>query len=236
MSGSLVSVITPFFNAAPHLAEAIDSVLAQAHRPLELLLVDDGSTDGSLAVARRLAGTSEDVRLLRLARNLGPAAARNAALRQARGTYLTFLDADDLMLPDRLAFQIEYLRAHPDVDVVVGAAECVLEPGVDPPPWLQGPAAARRYRYPYSMTMLAPREVFDRVGPFDPSYRVGEDTEWMFRAVAAGMVIAKLDRVLIHRRIHGANLTYRAEEMRSAIERTVLGFVRDRIAERKHGP
>jgi GT2 family glycosyltransferase len=86
------------------------------------------------------------------------------------------------------------------------------------------------------MTMLARREVFDRVGLFDPSYRVGEDTEWMFRAVAAGMVIAKLDRVLIRRRIHGANLTYRAEEMRSAIERTVLRFVRDRIAERKHGP
>lgn len=230
-----MSVITPFFNAGPYLAEAIASVLAQDYRPLELLLVDDGSTDDHADVIAPFADASAHVRLLRLPSNQGPAAARNAGLREARGELLTFLDADDLMLPDRLSVQAAYLEAHADVDVVVGTAECVLEPGVAPPHWLRAMGAASRHLYRYAMTMLAPRRVFDRVGAFDPSYRVGEDTDWMLRARAAGVVVGAVDRVLIRRRIHGANLTYRTEEMQAAIHRTVLRLTRDRIAKRRHG-
>ena len=229
-----VSVIVPFFDPGPFLAEAVASVLAQDYRPLELLLVDDGSTDGHAAAAARLAEASAQVRLLRLPFNQGPAAARNAALREARGDIVTFLDADDLMLPGRLAYQTGYLEAHPRVDVVVGLAECVLAPGAPPPDWLRATDAKDGHRYHNAMTMLAPRRIFDRVGAFDPSYRVGEDTEWMLRARAAGVVIARVDRVLIHRRIHGANLTYRTAELRAAIHRIVLRLARDRISARRH--
>jgi glycosyltransferase involved in cell wall biosynthesis len=230
LSDGLVSVITPFFNARPYLTEAVESVLAQSYRPLELLLVDDGSTDGSADCIAHLADTHDGVRLLRLSHNQGQAAARNAALLRARGEFLTFLDADDVMMPDRLAFQIDYLVTHRDVDVIIGSAEYVLEPGVAPPEWLRGPVAASRSRHRDPMTMLARRGVFDRVGLFDTSYRVGEDTEWVFRATAAGVGITKVDRIVIRRRIHGANLTYRAEEMRGAIRRIVLRSVRERIA------
>jgi glycosyltransferase involved in cell wall biosynthesis len=234
--GLAVSVITPFFNAGPYLTEAVASILAQDYRPLELLLVDDGSTDGSADRAARLAEDSGEIRLLRLPSNQGPAAARNAALREARGELVTFLDADDLMLPGRLSCQTTYLESHPGVDVVVGVAECVLEPGVAPPPWLRGMGATDRHRYHHAMTMLAPRRVFDRVGAFDPSFRVGEDTDWMLRARVAGLVVARVDRVLIRRRIHGANLIYRTEEMRAAIHRTVLRLARQRLVERRSRP
>lgn len=235
MSAS-VSVIIPFFDVGPYLAEAVASVLAQDYRPLELLLVDDGSTRNHGDAAARLARTSMQVRLLQLRSNQGPAAARNAALREARGELLTFLDADDLMLPGRLSFQTAYLESHPEVDVVAGEAECAVAPGVTPPEWLRALEATGRHRYPYAMTMLARRRAFERVGAFDPTYRVGEDTDWMLRAGAAGVVVARVERVLIRRRLHGANLTYRTEELRTAVHRSVLRLARDRIAARRRGP
>ena len=230
VSGALVSIITPFFNARPYLGEAIQSVLAQRYTPIELLLVDDASSDGSADSVTGLIAGHENIRLVRLSRNGGQAAARNVALRAARGEFVTFLDADDVMLPDRIAFQVEYLLTHPEVDIVIPAAEYMVEPDVEPPDWLRQHPMANRRRNP--MTMLARRTIFDRFGLFDPSYRVGEDTAWLLRVAARGVVIAWVDRILTRRRFHGANLTYRTEDMRKAIERTVLQLVRDRVGER----
>jgi glycosyltransferase involved in cell wall biosynthesis len=232
VKGGLVSVVIPFYNPGAYLAEAVASVLGQAYRPLEVLLVDDGSTDGSADVAARLAGSGAPVRLLRLATNQGPAAARNAGLRAARGDYVTFLDADDLMVADRLAIQTAHLAAHQTVDAVVGLADNVLEPGVVPPVWLRWIGTGIRPDYAYAISVLTYRGVFDRVGLFDPALRVGEDTDWMLRARAAGVRIARIDRVLLRRRIHGANLSYRTAEMRAAAHRSVLRLARQRIAQR----
>jgi glycosyltransferase involved in cell wall biosynthesis len=231
VSDGLVSVITPFFNARRYLGEAIESVLAQSYAPIELVLVDDGSSDGSADSVAGLIASHTSIRLLRLPQNGGQAAARNVALRAALGKFVTFLDADDLMLPGRVAFQVDYLLERPGVDIVIPAAEYLLEPGVDPPDWLRQGPVPNRGRNP--MTMLARRTVFDRLGLFDPSYRIGEDTDWLLRAAARGAVIASVDRVLTRRRLHGANLTYRAEDMRKAIQRMVLHLVRDRIADRR---
>ncbi len=232
MSDGLVSVVIPFYNPGVYLAEAVASVLGQAYRPLEVLLVDDESTDGSADVAARLAGSAAPVRLLRLATNQGPAAARNAGLRASRGDFVTFLDADDLMVADRLVVQTAHLRAHPTVDAVVGLADNVLEPGVVPPVWLRWVGTGAHPGYAYAMSVLTHRRVFDRVGLFDPALRVGEDTDWMLRARAAGVRIARIDRVLLRRRIHGANLSYRTEEMRAAAHRSVLRLARQRITQR----
>lgn len=225
----LVSVIVPVFNAARFLAEAITSVLRQDHRPLEIVVVDDGSTDGSAAVASGRAEAHAEVRLIRRPRNAGPADARNAALAGARGDLIGFLDADDRMAARRLSFQVDYLRRRPEIDVVIGSEEVQLEPGVTPPAWVRRPPETWPRHYP--MSMLVRRPVFDRVGAFDERLRVGSDADWLYRAAAAGATIALLDRVMVHRRIHGENLTYRTDELR----RTILRSLRGCIVRRRSG-
>lgn len=109
---ALVSIITPVYNAARWLPETLASVRAQTLTDWEQILVDDGSTDASIAIAE--AASHEDTRFrpLRTPRNLGPSAARNLAIDAARGRFIAFLDADDLWLPEKLARSVEWLTAH----------------------------------------------------------------------------------------------------------------------------
>jgi glycosyltransferase involved in cell wall biosynthesis len=106
-----VSVVTPVWNAAATLAETVASVRAQGFEDWELILVDDASTDGTPELARALADPDPRIRILTLAENGGPAAARNAGIRAARGRYIAFVDADDLWRPQKLARQIGFMRA-----------------------------------------------------------------------------------------------------------------------------
>src|SRR5262245_57597408 len=98
----LVSCVVPVFNGELYLREALDSILAQSYRPLEIIIADDGSTDGSLAIAREF---SADVRYVRHS-TAGPAATRNLGLRAARGQFVAFLEADDLWHPDKVLRQM----------------------------------------------------------------------------------------------------------------------------------
>lgn len=122
----LVSVVTPFYNAERFLAETIESVLAQTYASWELLLVDDGSDDGSATIARHYAG--RDPARIRLLghegeRRRGASATRNVALAAARGDYVAFLDADDIWLPEKLAYQTAALNRVPGVGMVYGPTE-----------------------------------------------------------------------------------------------------------------
>ena len=120
MSGSVprVSILMTVFNAAPFVGTAIDSVLAQSYHDWELVIVDDGSTDGSTAIL----STYQDprIRVTLLAQNIGRTPALRRAFAMARGTYYAVLDADDVSRKDRLARQVEYLDGHPDV-VLIGS-------------------------------------------------------------------------------------------------------------------
>lgn len=124
MDQTLVSVIMPFYNVAPYLGEAVESVLRQTDARWELLLADDGSSDGSTAIAEGYAGTfPEKIRLLRHggAVHRGTVATRNLAIAEARGDYLAFLDADDVWLPGKLTYQISLARRHPQAALICGA-------------------------------------------------------------------------------------------------------------------
>lgn len=224
----LVSVIVPFHNSEPYLAEAVQSILAQTYRPLELLLVDDGSSDGSARIATSLASKHAELRLVHLAENLGPAAARNRGLAEARGSLITFLDADDSMLRERLAWQVRYLTEHPEVDLVLCAEELAVEPDAPPDTIRRRDARGPGPRF-HTMSMMVRRRTFKMVGGFDPSYRVAEDLDWLFRAAAAGLVVGKLDRVLTRRRMHLGNLSYRTHEIKAGIIRSL----RQRLHERR---
>src|SRR4051812_27035882 len=115
MPAGLVSVITIFLDGERFLAEAVDSLLAQTYADWELLLVDDGSSDGSTAIARAYAaGRPERIRYLEHEghANLGMSASRNLGLQHARGEYVAFLDADDVYRPEKLERQVALLQAH----------------------------------------------------------------------------------------------------------------------------
>jgi glycosyltransferase involved in cell wall biosynthesis len=123
---SLVSCIITFLNTEEYLGEAIESVLAQTHESLELLLVDDGSTDGSTKIARRYAERSpQKVRYLEHEghENKGAAAARNLGMREARGEYIALLDSDDVWLGHKLEEQVAILEAHPEAGMVYGQSQ-----------------------------------------------------------------------------------------------------------------
>jgi glycosyltransferase involved in cell wall biosynthesis len=207
----LVSVMIGVYNAAPYLAEAIESVLAQTYRPLELIVVDDGSTDGSGEIARSY---GEVVRY-EYQTNAGNGAARNRAVQLASGGLLAFLDADDRFVPDKLDRQHEILESRPDTDMVFGHVrefvspelsveerESIRAPAPGPAPWTA------------PNLMLIRRESFQRVGPFSETLKVGVTIDWYARAIEYGLHGVMLPDVVLERRLHLANNGLREREAR----------------------
>jgi glycosyltransferase involved in cell wall biosynthesis len=124
-TGPLISIVVPFYDAARFLEDAVESVFGQTYPNWELLLVDDGSTDGSTGIARRYAATHDAVRYLAHAghANRGISASRNLGRRYARGTWVACLDADDVWFPSKLAEQVALADAHPEAGMIIGATE-----------------------------------------------------------------------------------------------------------------
>jgi glycosyltransferase involved in cell wall biosynthesis len=215
MTGPLVSVITPVFNGERYLARAIESVFAQDHRPVEAIVVDDGSTDGSAEVARRF----DEVIVLEQ-ENEGPAAARNRGVARSSGEFITFLDADDRMAPGRLSAQLEFL-AQTAVGCVLMHQEVVLEPGMSLPGWLRPFDAPDDVVGGLMITAMMRRDLFLDSGGFDPSYRLCEDLDLLFRLRDSGVGIEVLPMVGVRRRIHRGNATHDVAGVRAALARAV---------------
>ncbi len=216
----LVSVVIPAYEAERFIGEAIESVRAQTYAPVETIVVDDGSADGTAAVAAGYEGVaviSQD--------NAGPAAARNRGFAAARGELIAFHDADDAMAPDKLEVQAGHLLAHPGVGCVLAEQELLVEPGTELPFWVEGssvptimpprPPELADEPLVHPMTMVVRRAAFELVGSFDESLRMAEDFDWMLRASEAGVEIARLPEVLLRRRVHPASLTQDAAGARA---------------------
>lgn len=196
----LISVVIPAYNAGRFLADAIESVLAQTHRNLEIIVVDDGSTDDTATVAR-----DYDIRYI-YQENAGVSGAMNTGFRAASGDYLASNDADDLWLPDKLAVQLEAFREEPVPDIVFAHIEqfiCPTLEGTDH--GLLLPDNARVVPGYSSQSMLIRRDAFQRVGYFSTAYQVGDFVEWYARAEEAGLRTRLLPGILSRRRIHGSN-------------------------------
>jgi glycosyltransferase involved in cell wall biosynthesis len=203
----VVSVVMPVHNGERFLAQAIDSVLAQDYPHHEIVLVDDGSTDASGAIAAELPVRYE------WQPNQGVAAARNAGVAAARGDLVAFLDQDDLWLPHKLAEQVGYLRERPGVDMVISPFEVLLEPGAEPLGW---------YRPDWGMdvqlvvqlgALLAWRSAVDRVGAFDGRFEIASDTDWILRARDAGVVLDTAMGVCMRYRMHEHNCSRDQERL-----------------------
>ncbi len=213
------SVIIPLYNRGSIVPEAIESVLAQTGVDVEVVVVDDHSTDASLAVVEQLAGQDSRIVVDSLAANGGPAVARNRAFELATHDVITFLDSDDLMPPDRLTRQIDVLESHPN-SVVTGLQEIIVQEGVTPPETLLGDIELGGVS-PYIMSMCATRETFDHLGRFDVSLRIGEDLDYLFRCQALGIPVVKLDETVVYRRVFGDNLVNDSVGVRIALLRAV---------------
>jgi glycosyltransferase involved in cell wall biosynthesis len=204
MTIPMVSVIVPVFNCERYLASALESIYDQAYEPLDVIVVDDGSTDRSAAVAR-----SYPAQLVQL-RHGGIARARNAGLAAARGELITFLDADDLWTPGNLRRRVDRLLERPELDAVLGMMEFFIEPGIPRPGWFR-PAWETEPQNALVCGLLAWRRVFERVGWFDTSYEIGEDTEWLARFKDARISHERTSEVVMRYRFHATNTTYRRE-------------------------
>jgi glycosyltransferase involved in cell wall biosynthesis len=216
----LVSVIIPVYNGEQYLAEALDSVFAQEYRPLEVIVVNDGSTDGSADLARSYAG----VRYLEQV-NQGPAAARNRGIAASAGEFIAFLDHDDVWAPNKLSIEVALLRSNPHLGCVMSRAELFLEGLQEWPKWVAlGLEGLGKVTHIQS-ALVVRRDVFHHVGFLDATYRVAEDTEWLLRASDAGVEITYMARVLMRRRIHSGNLSYRQDLARYFAIRAVHGSI-----------
>ena len=207
-----VSVVIPVRNGEHFLAEAIESVLGQSRPPLELIVVDDGSSDSTSEVARAFGSRVRYVPQP----PLGVAAALNRGVGTARGDLLAFLDADDVWRNDKLELQLDAFRAQTRLDAVFGHLANVDAAGNTRETfagWSRG-------------TMLIRTEAFARVGPFR-QWRLGEFIEWYARAVDLGLVLLMLPEVVLLRRVHDSNVGVERRHERSEYAR-VLKAVLDR--------
>ena len=209
MSNSLASVIIPAYNGERFLAGAIRSVLAQDYRPIEVIVVDDGSTDRSCEIAESF----QEVRCIRQP-NAGVAAARNTGLSAAKGEFIAFLDQDDEWTPRNLTAQIGYLAAHPEVGYTLGREIQFLAPGMSKPDWLQQRMLDEPHLGVLTGAMVARRKVFESVGGFDAAYRNTNDIDWFARAKHAGIVSAHLDELVLRKRVHETNESHQVEVSR----------------------
>jgi glycosyltransferase involved in cell wall biosynthesis len=197
----LVSVMTGVYNAERYLGEAIESVLAQTHRPLELIVVDDGSDDGSGAIAESYGAP---VRCIRQERG-GMAASRNRAVREATGDFFAFLDADDRFPPDKLERQLGVFDSEPGLDVVYGHVTEFLSPDLDEEARALLREPTHDVPWPTPNLMLIKREAFFRVGPFSTELKVGIGVDWYARAGELGLKSAVPSIVVLERRLHADN-------------------------------
>ena len=197
----LISVVVPVYNGAHFLKDAIESILLQNYPNLEIIVVDDGSTDDIDAAVSAL---PVDVRFFRQP-NQGPSAARNRGVRDASGSLVAFLDVDDLWPAERLDLLTGELQDHPELDVVRGYAQLSKRANEDAP---FEPIGNPEESFPnYIGAALYRKSAFERVGLFDEFLTFAEDTDWFVRADAAKLKVKRVPHVTLQVRRHETNMT-----------------------------
>lgn len=198
----LISVIMPTYQAGALVYEAIDSILAQSYPCLDILIIDDGSTDGTAEALDAL--NIANLHVFQQQRQ-GPSAARNVGLSHSKGELITFLDADDIWLPGKLTRQIQLLRDNPDASIIIGNTEGFGANVDENKRRLKANWASRQLLQ--LGALMVRKSVFDQIGGFDTSLRYAEDIDWTLRAKQAGFnMLEHSDTVLRYRR-HQHNMT-----------------------------
>ena len=236
MSDELVSVVIPVFNGAPFVAKAVASVRSQGHGAVEILVVDDGSTDGTQEVLKRLEH-SDGIRWFQRSHG-GPARSRNYGIAAAQGQFIALLDCDDIWLPGKLAAQLAVMRARPDVGLVHTDFEVRFEDGT-----LEERVSARSSREPMVQafagghvalpsTLLIRKSVLDQIGSLDPELYGSEDSDLTIRLFRVTRFEC-IGEVLVHKLQRGHGYRDMAFDEQTHRERVLAS--RDRFLMRLEG-
>ena len=197
-----MSVVIAVKNAAAYFAECLDSVAAQTFVNVEVVVVDGGSTDETVEIAKSYRG----VRLLRQTRT-GLWNAWNYGIRRSRGSLIAFLDSDDRWTPNKLAAQVAMLNDRPDLEGVIGKVRFFVEPGTTPPRSFRTRVLGADHVAPMPGALLARRRLFDRVGHWRENWVTASDIDWFLRLSDSGTPIGVVDEVVILKRVHDRNLS-----------------------------
>ena len=207
----LSSVIIPVYNCDHYLGEAIESVLAQSYRPLEILIIDDGSTDNSAEIAKSFIPHIQYY----YQPNNGAATAINYGINLSQGDFLTFLDSDDLWSKDKLMLQFQCLAKNPHLDIIFGHVQQFISPELDN-------VTRQRFEIPKEImqgihrgTMLIKRQSFLNVGYFSSGWHIAEFIDWYIKAKELNLEMAVIPDIILKRRIHQSNTGIIKKDQRS---------------------
>lgn len=226
----LVSVIIPVRNRRAFLREAVQSVLDQNYAPVQIIVVDDGSTDDSVETIKDFS-----VEILQLGQSGGPSFARNRGMKSARGEFVTFLDSDDRMVQGSIEWRVQWLMANPAKNVVVGRIDSVIddqgkllgrtEQLLYPSGWVVPSVLDRQFFalggqfFFATWSALFRRDFLVRLGPLDEGLGFAHDRELILRIVAQGPVDV-VDRGVIEYRWHLNNMCREGPNLQLPLQMT----------------
>jgi len=207
-----VSVIIPVYNGEFFIEDAVESILSQNYQPLEIIVVDDGSTDRTAEIISKIPG---NIRCLKQ-ENYGPASARNKGILSAGGELIAFLDADDLWSSQKLELQIKALEKDRSLEMVLGQIQCLK--------WVICKDQKEKY-LPFDKPFftflfgagLFRKAVFDSIGLLDESLRYSEDVDWYLKAKEKASSIKILDEIVLYYRFHDKNMVLKKKLRNSGL-------------------
>ncbi|HEY9693247.1 MAG TPA: glycosyltransferase family A protein [Oculatellaceae cyanobacterium] len=203
---SLVSVIIPVYNGELYLAEAIESVLAQTYQQIEIIVIDDGSTDRTAEIAQGFSLVQYYYQS-----NSGTGTARNYGVNISQGEFLAFLDADDIWVENKLTLQMQAFKNHPELDIIFGQVQQFYSPGL--PENMKNKIFCDRRLMPGCIpsAMLIKRNAFFHVGEFEGQWQTREFATWYIRATELNLTMLMLPELVTKRRIHQNNKGVKGE-------------------------
>ena len=223
MQSPLVSAIIPVYNGELYLREALDSVFAQSYPNLEVILVDDGSTDRTPEIAASYPGL-----IYIRQENQKDAAARIRGIEAARGSFIAFLDHDDRWALDKIERQIAAFSQNPSLQYAIGQVELFVDPACPPSFAVRKILLEKPHSGYLPGTLMARKELMDRF-PINPDYPGATDMDWFFRVREANIPFSNLPHTLLYRRIHGENMS--VDQMGQY--RNLLSIIKDSVSRKK---
>lgn len=216
-----ISVVIPLYNAEKYIGEALESVLQQTIKPAEIIVVDDGSTDGGANVVKNIGA---DITLIRQ-ENMGISRARNTGIRKATGSIIAFLDSDDLWPENHLDILLSALKKDENLAIVCGHVKQFMSEDTDVNSNRIPEGAEIMPGYVVGASLIR-REVFDEVGLFNEDLTLADTVDFFARAKDAGQSFKLIDDIVLKRRIHSSNIGIRHREKRHDYTKVLMASIK----------